>query len=132
MAASNRLQTLVDLNAPLWAGEAEVMRSYWRLEKRSRETDLQWLAYQCFKEMWGSSVGYGRGLFMEPLKKLEAMYPKLDTEFDRHDILDLAETLHSEFAHYVAFAEGMKLKGNGERGEIAPLAFDWTRAKLAA
>lgn len=105
MQASRRLQDLVALNAPLWAGEAEVVRSYWTWEMRSRETDRQWLAYQCFKELWGSSVGYGAGLFMEPLKKLEAMYPKLDTEVDRHEILDLAESLHSEFAHYVAFAD---------------------------
>ena len=105
MTASRRLRALIDLNAPLWAGEAEVVRSYWGWDKRSRETDRQWLAYQCFKELWGSSVGYGRGLFMEPLKKLEAMYPKLDIEVDRHDILDLAESLHSEFAHYVAFAD---------------------------
>jgi len=105
MTASRKLHALVDLNAPLWAGEAEVVRTYWSWPKRSRETDRQWLAYQCFKEMWGSSVGYGRGLLMEPLKKLEALYPKLDTEVDRHEILDLAESLYSEFAHYVAFAD---------------------------
>ena len=105
MSASRRLQSLVDLNAPLWAGEAEVVRSYWSWPKRSRETDRRWLACQCFKELWGSSVGYGRGLLMEPLKTLEALYPKLDVEVDRHEILGLAEALHSEFAHYVAFAD---------------------------
>jgi hypothetical protein len=122
MQASKKLRELIALNAPLWAGEAEVVRTYWTWDKRSRETDRQWLAYQCFKELYGSSVGYGAGLFMEPLKKLEAMYPKLDTEVDRHEILDLAEGLYSEFAHYVAFADAYDAMREPGEPKLEPAA----------
>jgi hypothetical protein len=126
MEASPKLRALVDLNAPFWAGEAEVVRSYWSWAERSRETDRAWLAYQCFKEMWGSSVGYGRGLFMEPLKKMEPMFPKIDTEVDRHKVLDLAETLHSEFAHYVAFADAYDaMRAPGEPKLIPAALTSW-------
>ena len=33
------LKKLIDASAPYWAGEAEVFRTYWTWERRSRETD---------------------------------------------------------------------------------------------
>lgn len=36
--------------APLWAGEAEITRSYFEGGKRTRESDLSWLRAQAFKE----------------------------------------------------------------------------------
>ena len=106
MSASERLTRLIDRNAPLWAGEAEVFRTYWTWDKRTRETDKEWLSYQCFKEIWGSGVGdKNLGLFMGPLKRLEEMFPKIDRGVDRHEVLDEAEALWAEFAHYCAFAD---------------------------
>lgn len=60
--AGSALQHLVARAAPLWAGEAEVVRSYWTWPRRSVETDMQWLARQSFKEFWGSGVSkFDRG-----------------------------------------------------------------------
>src|SRR5207245_11437724 len=56
------IQRLIGVAAPLWAGEAEVVRAYWTSPGRSLRTDLLWLQRQCFKEFWGSGVGkYDRG-----------------------------------------------------------------------
>ncbi|MEN8197600.1 MAG: hypothetical protein ABFS30_13965, partial [Pseudomonadota bacterium] len=67
MAASTRLRQLIDRSAPLWAGEAEVFRTYWTWDERTRESDRRWLAYQSFKEIWGSGVGdKSLGLFLGP------------------------------------------------------------------
>lgn len=106
MNFSGKLQKLIDASAPLWAGEAEVFTTYWDWDQRTRETDRQWLFYQCFKEIWGSGVGDKTGgLFMGPVKQLEAWFPEIDRGVDRHEVLDVAEALWAEFAHYCAFAD---------------------------
>ena len=59
---NSSLRRVIATAAPLWAGEAELVRTYWSAPKRSAETDLLWLKRQCFKEFWGSGVGkYDRG-----------------------------------------------------------------------
>lgn len=106
MAASARLRRVIDANAKLWAGEAEVFRTYWTWPGRTRATDRQWLFYQCYKEIWGSGVGDQKlGLYLGPLAKLEELFPKCDVSVDRHEILDIAEGFWAEFAHYCAFAD---------------------------
>jgi len=50
MALSPELQRLIDVSAPLWAGEAEVVRTYWTSPVRTLETDLLWIRRQCSKE----------------------------------------------------------------------------------
>ena len=40
---SQQLKSLVDSVAPLFAGEAEVFRTYWRWSGRTNETDRLWL-----------------------------------------------------------------------------------------
>jgi hypothetical protein len=57
MAVNPNLKRLVDLAAPYWAGEAEVVWTYFQSPNRTRETVLLWLRRQCFKEIWGSGVG---------------------------------------------------------------------------
>ena len=47
-----QIHGLIGALTPLWAGEAEVVRSYWISPARSTETDLLWLKRQCFKEFW--------------------------------------------------------------------------------
>ena len=106
MRASAQLSRLIDAAAPYWAGEAEVFTTYWAWDKRSRETDRSWLALQCFKEVWGASTDdKKKGLFLGPLEQLAEMFPRIDTEVDRHVVLDIAEGLWAEFAHYCAFAD---------------------------
>ena len=72
MAPRSRISSA--LAAPLWAGEAEVVRTYWRCDRRSAATDLQWLARQSFKEFWGSGVSkFDRGgMFFGMMKNLLA------------------------------------------------------------
>lgn len=106
MAVSSNLKRLVEAVAPYWAGEAEVCRSYWSSPVRSRATDLKWLNHQCFKEIWGVGLADKKlGLFLGPLEKLRDAFPKIDIEIDRHEVLDIAEGLWAEFAHYCAFAD---------------------------
>lgn len=107
MTASSRVQHLISVAAPYWAGEAEVVRTYFSSPKRTRETDLAWLARQCFKEFWGSGTSkHDRGgVFLGVLKSLVAKTPEIDLTFDRHDVLDVVEGLKAEFSHYCAFAD---------------------------
>lgn len=106
MTVSDRLRRVIDANARLWAGEAEVFRTYWTWEGRTRDTDRQWLAYQCYKEVWSVISGDPNdGLFMGTLRQLERMFPRIDADIDRHEVLDVAEGLWAEFAHYCAFAD---------------------------
>lgn len=102
-----RIQHLVSVAAPLWAGEAEVVRTYFNAKTRSRETDMKWLARQCFKEFWGSGVSkYDRGgVFLGVLKKLVEETPRIDLTLDRDEVLGTLEGLKAEFSHYCAFAE---------------------------
>jgi hypothetical protein len=106
MSVSAQLKRLIAAAAPYWAGEAEVFRTYWRWEKRTRETDRRWLAYQCSKEIWGSGLApLDKGIFLGPAEELVAAFPKIDSEIDRHAVLEIAEGLRAEFAHYCAFAD---------------------------
>ncbi len=101
------IQRLIAAATPLWAGEAEVVRTYWTSRLRSLETDLLWLQRQCFKEFWGSGVGkYDRGgVFLGQLKNIAAKAAEIDISIDRHEILDVVEGIKAEFSHYCAFAD---------------------------
>ena len=108
---------LVAANAPLWAGEAEIVRTYWDWPKRSRESDLAWLAQQCHKEFWGGGDDRRRGLFAAPLEEMSAAFDKIDRGVDRHRVLTMAAELHQEFSHYCAFADVYDaIKTEGEPG----------------
>jgi hypothetical protein len=104
---SSNLQRLVAVAAPLWAGEAEVVRTYWTTRSRSPASDMHWLARQCFKEFWGSGVSkFDRGgMFYGMMKNLLARGGEIDVTLDRHEVADALETVAAEFAHYCAFAD---------------------------
>jgi hypothetical protein len=122
MAVSAQLRKLIDAAAPYWAGEAEVFRTYWTWDKRTRETDRQWLAYQCSKEVWGSGLApLDKGIFLAPAEELIASFPKIDSEIDRHKVLDIAEGLWAEFAHYCAFADAYDALARPGEKKITPL-----------
>jgi hypothetical protein len=101
------IQRLINVCTPLWAGEAEVVRTYWTSAKRTLQTDLLWLQRQCFKEFWGSGVGkYDRGgVVPGQLKRITEKVHEVDVTMDRHDFLDVLEGIKAEFSHYCAFAD---------------------------
>ena len=107
MALSPPLRRLIESAAPLFAGEAEVVRTYWDSPLRTIETDLRWLELQVFKEFKGSGVGDydNRGVIMGPLTEVLEVLPRMDIEVPRHRIRDLLEGLYEEFTHLVAFAD---------------------------
>ena len=107
MAVSKNLDDLITLSAPLWAGEAEVVRTYWDSPVRTLDTDLLWIKRQASKEFNGSGIGEHRnmGVFLGPLTRLHEAFPQIDSGVGRHEVLDVIEMLHDEFSHYVAFAD---------------------------
>lgn len=110
MALSKNLETLISLSQPLWAGEAEVVRTYWDSPVRTIDTDLLWIARQASKEFNGSGVAEYRnlGCFIGPLTELLEMFPKIDSGgagVTRRAAFERIETIHEEFAHYMAFAD---------------------------
>ena len=106
MPIHENLRRLVALAAPLWAGEEEIVRTYFQSPQRTNESDLLWLKRQCFKEIWGSGIGdKKKGLFQGPVAYLDAVFSKIDREVDRHTVLDVIDDLRSEFYHYCLFAD---------------------------
>ena len=107
MPLSEQLRGVVAAAAPFFAGEAEVVRTYWDWPGRTIETDLYWLELQCFKEFKGSGVGEkdNMGVIMGPLAEVQEAIPKMDRGISRHRILHLLEELHEEFSHLCAFAD---------------------------
>ncbi len=106
MPASAHLSKLINIAAPYWAAEAEVVATYFASSQRTRETDRAWLAVQCYKEFWGTSFDdKNKGLFLGPIEGLLENFNKIDKEIDRHEVLDILEGLWAEFAHYTAFGD---------------------------
>jgi hypothetical protein len=107
MALSENVEKLIALSAPLWAGEAEVVRTYWESPVRNMEADLAWLRRQASKEFNGSGIGEYKnlGIFKGSLTMLQDAFPQIDSGVSRNDVLDTIEFLHDEFSHYCAFAD---------------------------
>ena len=106
MPIDDNLRRLVDLAAPLWAGEEEIVWTYFQSPQRTNQTDLVWLKRQCFKEIWGSGIGdKQKGLFQGPVAYLDDVFAKIDAEVDRHTVLSVIDDLRSEFYHYCLFAD---------------------------
>lgn len=113
--ASRNLKRLIEALAPFWAAEAKVVRAYFKSPKRSRQSDLLWLSRQCRKEFWDGFDVANPGLFIGPLRKMLNLAEKIDQGVDRHEILDMTEGLHAEFAHYCAFADAYDaIRGKGD------------------
>ena len=107
MAISGELRRLIEANAPLWAGEAEIVRTYWTSPVRTREADKAWLKRQCWKEYVGIADSEGKTVAMVSNleTKLGRWVPRLDIDVDRHEVSDLLETVTAEFRHYCLFAD---------------------------
>jgi hypothetical protein len=107
---SANARDLVTLSAPLWAGEAEVVRTYWDSPVRTGETDMLWLRRQCSKEFNGTGIGEYKnlGVFVGPLTELRDIFPRIDAGaggVHRREAYDLIEILKDEFSHYMEFAD---------------------------
>jgi len=97
---------LLELAGPLWAGELEIVDTYFRSPGRTPATDAAWLRRQCYKELWGSGVGdQRRGLFLGPVEYLREAFPRIDRGVGRHAVLAVIDDLRSEFHHYCLFAD---------------------------
>lgn len=106
MSSKSEIDSLIAAAAPLWAGEAEVVRTYLNSPQRSRASDMLWLERQCFKEFWGTGANkYDRGgAFVGVMKYLLNRQSEIDRGFSRGEVLEVLEGLKAEFAHYCAFA----------------------------
>ena len=107
MPLNENLEELIKVSAPLWAGEAEVVRTYWDAPIRTLETDLLWLRRQCFKEFNGKGLGEHKdlGIFLGPLTEIIESFPLIDRGVTRNHVAGLLETIHDEFTHYCLFAD---------------------------
>ena len=109
MSINENIRRMIDANAPLWAGEAEIVRTYWTSPLRNRETDKLWLKRQCWKEYVGVAKFDGPTLDVamptEMISDLKDMLPKLDISVNRHDVRELLDKVHAEFTHYCLFAD---------------------------
>jgi hypothetical protein len=107
MTARTEIDRLIAAAAPYWAGEAEVVRTYWTSPVRSMATDLVWLERQCFKEFWGTGAQkYDRGgAFVGVMNWLLERQKEIDLTLPRAEVLDVLEGLKAEFSHYCAFAD---------------------------
>ncbi len=109
MPISQDIRRLIDANAPLWAGEAEIVRTYWTSPVRTRETDKLWLKRQCWKEYVGVAKFPGEtvevAMCTDLANELKELVPKLDITVNRHDLRELLEKVYAEFTHYCLFAD---------------------------
>jgi len=98
-----RLDELVAIAAPYWAGEAEVVRTYFG-RPRSKQDDIRWLRAQAWKEFFGQLEGDPNGLVWGPINELRDSYPPIGRDA-RHRFLHVAEELYEEFHHYAMLAD---------------------------
>jgi hypothetical protein len=125
------IQELVALAAPFWAGEAEVVRSFFSVPREKRE-HIRWLQAQCYKEFFGALDGDPGGLVRGPIERLHQMYDPLFARGEgQAAFLHVAEELYEEFHHYSVLAALLeKLEGRPvPPAELRPCAED---ARLTA
>lgn len=99
-----RLDELVAIASPYWAGEYEVVHTFFS-EPRSKQEHIRWLRAQCWKEFWGTLDGHPESIPMRSLKELLALYQNLGSPNARHEFLHVAEEMYEEFHHYSALAD---------------------------
>jgi hypothetical protein len=86
---------LIDANARLWAGEAAVVRSYFESPRRTRASDLHWIARQAFKEMWDG--------VLPQLERLRRDLTPPPASATMPELVAAADSLHAELRHYAIF-----------------------------
>lgn len=120
-APSPWLVELVAANAPLWAGEAEVFRTYWDWDGRTPATDRRWVVRQCYKELFDG--------FVPRLDSLVGGWTGIERGMSRADALELSKSAYEELAHYCAFADAYDaLRGDDPGDDEVGLDVDVVRA----
>ncbi|HEY8693226.1 MAG TPA: hypothetical protein VIR57_10845 [Chloroflexota bacterium] len=99
-----KLDELVEIASPYWAGEYEVVHTFFS-QPRSKQEHIRWLRAQCWKEFWGTLDGHPESIPMRSLKELMELYQGLDSPAARHKFLHVAEEMYEEFHHYAALAD---------------------------
>ena len=131
MPVNQNLKDVIDAATPLFAGEAEVVRTYFDWSERTAETDRKWIAHQCFKEFYGS--GYGEpehGILVEWGQQMIDKRPELDRGLDRHEMLHLVEGIYAEYHHYCLFADIYDNLGEPGEAKLIPSALkNWPEGK---
>jgi len=97
LQTSAGLLALIEANAPFWAAEAEVIRSYWDAPIRNVETDKKWLTHQVYKEFWDG--------VLPPLALFNENLPRAGAQSGRMKLVELAEVLYEEVEHFTLFAD---------------------------
>lgn len=114
------LVELVEALAPYWGGEAEVVSSYFRSPRRSRETDRQWLGRQCHKELV-DGVDVRLELLRAGLAGVETGVEAGTTAgAGRHRLLRWAAEATEELHHYCLFADVYDSLGDKRDLPLAP------------
>lgn len=99
-----KLDELVAIAAPYWAGEYEVVHTFFRWP-RAKEEHIHWLRAQCWKEFWGTLDGESISIAERSLNRLRDLTRDLNSQAARHEFLHVAEELYEEFHHYSALAD---------------------------
>jgi hypothetical protein len=98
----NHTGELINAALPYWEAEGEIARVFFA-SKPSREAHEYWLKAQLWKELHPVD-GYFNGIHKE-LANLADMFPRVDTDIDRHHFAFLMRQMLEEFNHYVLFAD---------------------------
>jgi len=98
------LDELVAVAAPYWAGEYEVVRTFFS-RPRSKAEHIRWLRFQCWKEFWGTLDEHGGAVIGRFLQTLGDLYPRLRGPEERGQFLHEAKELYEEFHHYAVLAD---------------------------
>lgn len=120
-----KLDELVAIASPYWAGEYEVVRTFFS-QPRSKEQHIRWLRAQCWKEFFGTLDGTPGSMSWRSLEELMDLHPRVADKATRHAFLHEAEEMYEEFHHYTALADILEdLEGRPiQPEELQPAAED--------
>ena len=125
---NDNLRDLIEASAPLWAGEAEVVRTYFNAPSRNAETDRAWLRRQCFKEFYGSGYGepehgmlveWGREIIALPSRALLVTRSTNLAGPHAEEAIILAEVpIRGQHAVYAKAEDGADGNGDGQAHDV--------------
>ena len=128
-----RLHALIAANAVLWAGEAEVISTYFASPRRTAATDEGWLVRQCYKEMIDGVVARLCSLSQPANLPQPVTFESAPTQAATA-LTD--EVVRAELTHYIVFDAALQVSrslqisrkeaGNDvQSGKSDPVGSDW-------
>jgi hypothetical protein len=100
IAVDPKLDELVEVASPYWAGEYEVVRTFFS-RPRTKEEHIRWLRAQAWKEFWGTLDGSAGSIPWRSLQRLTELYANRADPKARHEFLHVAQEMYEEFHHYL-------------------------------